>query len=76
MNRVGRFKVKTEQDSKGEIMEELKIGKYEIRLGSDEKGRTIYSLYDTEAKELLPGYEMSMSAAMIKAAQLQLDSNE
>jgi hypothetical protein len=45
-------------------------------LDEDEKGRTTSSLYDTETKELLPGHEMSMSAAMMKATQLELKSNE
>jgi hypothetical protein len=51
----------------------LTVGKYEIKLGSDDKGQTTYSLFDMLKQEVLPGHRLSMTEIMLDAAELELN---
>jgi len=54
----------------------IMVGQFEIRLGRDAKGDIIYSLFDTITQQDMPGSWMSMTAAMLHAAELELNSRD
>jgi hypothetical protein len=54
----------------------MMVGKYEVKLGSDAKGRTVYTLFDTITKTAMPGAWLSMTETILHAAKLELEGED